>query len=235
MGAMEARPVRDEARFFASTPEDEELVRRFFMFWYAQGAQTFQNMHWLGTKAIKPPFDFWVYQEILYETRPDVVVETGTFRGGSAHFMASIFDLLGHGRITTIDIEKHEGLPQHPRITYLNGDSIAPEIVSRVKESIDANERVMVILDSAHNGKHVLEEMRAYGPLVKAGQYMIVEDTHINLHVPQPPPDRPYPRPGPLQAVWDYLDETDRFEIDRSREKFFLTFNPSGYLRCIRD
>jgi cephalosporin hydroxylase len=231
---MEAHPERDEARFFASTPEEEELVRRFFMLWYGQPERTFQDTHWLGTKVVKPPFDLWVYQEIIYETRPDVVVETGTYRGGSAHFMASVFDLLGHGRITTIDIEDLER-PQHPRITYLSGDSIAPDMVERVKESIGPDEKVMVILDSAHNRNHVLEEMRAYGPLVKRGQYMVVEDTHINLHVPQPPPHRPYPRPGPLKAVWDYLAETDRFEIDRAREKFFLTFNPSGYLRCISD
>jgi cephalosporin hydroxylase len=231
---MEAHPERDEARFYASTPEEEELVRSFFMLWYGQPERTFQDTHWLGTKVVKPPFDLWVYQEIIYETRPDVVVETGTYRGGSAHFMANVFDLIGNGRIMTIDIGA-EDRPEHPRITYLSGDSIAPEMVERVKDSIEPDESVMVILDSAHNRDHVIEEMRAYGPLVKRGHYMIVEDTHINLHVPQPPPHRPYPRPGPLKAVWEYLAETDRFEIDRAREKFFLTFNPSGYLRCISD
>src|SRR3954452_14738411 len=146
---MEAHPERDEARFFAATPEEEELVRRFFMLWYGEPERTFQDTHWLGTKVVKPPFDLWVYQEIIYETRPDVVVETGTYRGGSAHFMASVFDLLGHGRVMTIDIE-HQERPEPPRIAYLSGDSIAAETVARVRESIGPDESVMMILDSAH-------------------------------------------------------------------------------------
>jgi cephalosporin hydroxylase len=231
MERMEALPERDEAKFDAA-PDEEPIVRSFYHVWYGHPERTWHGTYWFGVKVVKCAFDLWVYQEILHQTRPDVVVETGTAFGGSAYYMASIFDLLGHGRIVTVDIAPQENLPPHPRITYITGDSIAPEIVSQVKASIGADETVMVILDSAHNRNHVLAEMRAYGPLVREGQYLIAEDTHINLSVPQPKRG-PYARPGPLQAVWDFVAEQDRFVIDRSWEKFFLSFNPSGYLRCV--
>jgi cephalosporin hydroxylase len=111
-------------------------------------------------------------------------------------------------------------------VTYLTGSSIAPEIHGRVVELVGDRSPVLVILDSDHTRDHVLEEMRLYGPLVSAGSYMIVEDTNVNGH-----PVQPRFGPGPMEAVDEFLRESDGFEIDEEREKFFLTFNPRGFLR----
>jgi cephalosporin hydroxylase len=226
-------PNPPEDPFFDVRPEEDRIVRDFFELYYSHWDRTIESTHWLGARVVKCPLDFWVYQEILFERRPDVIVETGTAFGGSALFLASVCDLIGGGRIVTIDIEPRDGLPTHPRITYLAGDSAAPEIVSQVRESIAEGDEVMVILDSKHHRDHVLAEMRAYGPLVTPGQYLVAEDTTINLTVPKPK-DRPYPRPGPRDAVDEFLAEQDRFVLDRSREKFFMTVAAGGFLRCVR-
>jgi cephalosporin hydroxylase len=207
---------------------EQAIVDRFHELYYSDHKRTVGNTFWRGVQASKCPLDLWIYQEILHERRPDVVVETGTFFGGSAYFMASIFDLLGGGRVITIDLKKRrpERLPQHPRIDYRNGSSVDPDVVAGVRESIHAEERVMVVLDSNHHYEHVLAELRAYAPLVTEGDYLIVEDSNVNGH-----PIRPDFGPGPMEAVDDFLAECGDFEIDRTREKFYMTFNPRGYLR----
>jgi cephalosporin hydroxylase len=207
---------------------DQEIVDRFHELYYSDHKRTIGNTFWRGVQVSKCPLDLWIYQEILHERRPQVVVETGTFFGGSAYFMASIFDLLGSGRVITIDVKKRrpERLPQHPRIDYRHGSSVDPDVVAGVRESIRPGERVMVVLDSNHHHEHVIGELHAYAPLVTEGDYLIVEDTNVNGH-----PLRPDFGPGPMEAVDDFLAECEEFEIDRTREKLYLTFNPRGYLR----
>src|ERR1700682_3493718 len=138
------------------------------------------NPRWLGVAALKCPFDLWMYQEILHEVRPDIVVETGTARGGSALFLASILDLIGSGALVSIDIVRRPEWPTHPRITYLTGSSTSAPIMDQVRASVAGASRVMVILDSDHRKDHVLEELRLYSALVTKGSYLIVEDTNIN-------------------------------------------------------
>jgi cephalosporin hydroxylase len=181
--------------------------------------------------AQKCPQDLWVYQEILVETRPEVIVETGTAAGGSALYLASICDLLDRGEVITIDIlEPTDALPRHPRISYLGGrSSVDPRLVADVRDRVEGR-RAMVILDSEHSRKHVLAELHAYAPLVAEGCYLVVEDTNLNGH-----PVTVYARPGPWEAVDGFLAETTAFEVDRSREKLLLTFNPCGYLRRRED
>jgi cephalosporin hydroxylase len=207
---------------------EQEVVDRFHELYYSDHKRTVGNTFWFGHQASKCPLDLWVYQEILNERRPDVIVETGTYLGGSAYFLACMCDVLDQGRIITVDIRKRrpERLPQHPRIEYRVGSSVEPEVVEGVHRSIGADERVMVILDSNHRRDHVLAELRAYSPLVKPGDYLIVEDTNVNGH-----PITPDYGPGPMEAVDEFLATDDGFEIDESREKFFMTFNPRGYLR----
>ena len=110
---------------------------------------------WLGRHVYKCPTDLWIYQELLHVTRPDLIIETGTFSGGSALFLASMCDLLDEGRIITIDIEPQPDLPEHPRIKYLKGSSVAPEILEQVRAEASAADGVMVILDSDHSRDHV--------------------------------------------------------------------------------
>ena len=185
-----------------------------------------KDTYWLGTPAQKCPLDLWVYQEILHEQRPDLILETGTAHGGSALYLASLCDLLGRGEIVTVDIHPIEDRPVHDRITYLTGSSTAPEAVSELERLADGRESVLVILDSDHSRDHVLDELRIYSRFVSPGGYLIVEDTNVNGH-----PVFAEHGPGPMEAVDEFLAETDEFEVDASREKFFMTFNPRGFLR----
>jgi cephalosporin hydroxylase len=213
--------------------EAEPIVRRFHDLYMNSAGRTFQNTYWLGKRVVKSPLDLWIYQEIIHATRPSVLLETGTAFGGSAWYFASLFDIIGAGRVVTVDIAPMD-TPPHPRITYVTGDSIAPETVGQVREQIGPGDSVMVVLDSKHHRDHVIEELRTYGALVRPGHFMVAEDTNINLNVPQPKPGRPYHRPGPLQAVREFVAEQDRFVVDRSLEKFFMTFHPQGWLRCVK-
>jgi cephalosporin hydroxylase len=200
--------------------------RRFHRKYYKLRHRTWLNTRWLGVRCAKVPFDLWIYQELISELRPDAIIETGTYQGGSALFLASMCDLVGNGRVVTIDIEERAGLPSHERITYVNGSSVAPGTLAQVKDLVGDARTVMAILDSDHSYDHVLEECRIFGELVTPRSYLIVEDTNVGGR-----PIKPRNRPGPWEAVHQYLDENDDFEVDLSREKFFFTFNPHGYLR----
>ena len=183
---------------------------------------------WLGAQALKNPLDLWVYQEIMAETRPELIVETGTYRGGSAFFLASVCDLLGEGEVVSIDVEQvRADYPDHRRIRYLGGrSSTDPDVVAEIRARAEGK-RVLVILDSDHSQAHVEAELAVYASLVPVGGYLIVEDSNIGQI-------RKDLMPGPLEAIETFLAGTDDFEIDRSREKFLITFNPSGYLRRVR-
>ena len=185
-----------------------------------------KDTYWLGVPTQKCPLDLWIYQEILYEQRPDLIIETGTAHGGSALYLACVCDQLGRGEIVTVDVFPIDGRPRHDRITYITGSSTAPEVVAEVERLAEGRERVFVILDSDHARDHVLDELRIYGSLVSPESYLVVEDTNVNGH-----PVFPEHEAGPMEAVDEFLAENDEFEIDLAREKFFLTFNPRGFLR----
>jgi cephalosporin hydroxylase len=208
-------------------PADAEVVDRFHSIYYRRWIEKADtiNLSWFGYRLLKCPMDLWMYQELLFRSRPDFVVETGTFAGGSALYLANIFDQIGHGRVITIDITPQPDRPAHPRIQYMLGSSIDPAIVSKVATAIDGR-RTMVILDSDHTEAHVYAEMSAYSRFVREGDYMIVEDTNVNGH-----PAWPEFGPGPMEAVERFLSERQDFEIDASCERFLMTLNPHGYLR----
>ena len=147
--------------------------------------------------------------EILWRTRPTLVIECGTGYGGSALYFAHLMDLMNYGRIITIDHQSMDR-PQHPRITHFLADT------RRVTLPIDPlNDRIMVLLDSDHTTDHVMEELRVYAPLVSLDCYLIVEDTDHE---------------GPRQAVEKFLPDNPEFEVDHVCEPE-LTHNPGGYLR----
>jgi cephalosporin hydroxylase len=217
-------------------PETQrQIVDEFHKLYYdaAVYGGTWQNTYWLGVPTSKCPLDLWVYQEMLFELRPDVVVECGTFNGGSALYLASLLDVLGHGRVITIDIEPNPARPPHDRITYLSGSTTSPEVVAQVRrlvaESTGSSPTVMVLLDSDHSQDHVAAELREYSPLVTPGSYVVVEDTNVNGH-----PVFADHGPGPMEAVDAFVSGTDEFVVDTEREKFLLTFNPRGYLRRVK-
>jgi cephalosporin hydroxylase len=215
-------------RLYAFHPYRTLVLDRAQTLYYEDGREggTWRDTHFLGVPLRKNPLDLWIYQELLHDIRPDLIVETGTLFGGSAYYLARTCDLLDHGRVVTIDVRERPDRPEHPRITYLTGSSTAPEVVEQVTKLSRDADRVMVILDSDHRRDHVLGELRAYGPLVTAGSFLIVEDTNVNGH----PVWRDF-GPGPMEAVDAYLRETADFQIDRTKEKFLFTANPRGYLR----
>jgi cephalosporin hydroxylase len=209
-------------------PEDRQVIDAFHRLYYeaADTGGTWKNTSWMGVPTEKCPLDLWIYQEMFQELKPDVVVETGTRWGGSALFMASMFDLLRHGRVITIDIQVPGPRPQHHRIDYLLGSSTSPPIIEEVRRRVGRDKAIMVVLDSDHAMEHVLAEMGAYGDLVSEGSYLVVEDTNINGN-----PVLPGWGPGPREAVERFIAENDEFIVDRSREKLFMTFNPGGFLK----
>lgn len=190
---------------------------------------TWGNTFWLGVPVQKLPLDLWIYQEIIHEIKPDIIIETGTEYGGSALFLASMCDLVNNGKVITIDIQDKEGRPQHKRISYLLGSSTSKEIEDQVKSLIKDSDKVMVILDSDHHKEHVVNELMIYGKFVTKGNYLIVEDTNVNGH-----PVFIEFGPGPMEAIEEFLRGNEDFVVDENREKLYLTFNPRGYLRKIK-
>jgi cephalosporin hydroxylase len=205
------------------------ITRMFHTLYYGTGKRTWMQTTWLGTPLLKCPLDLWIYQEMIYELKPDVIIETGTHKGGSAMFMAYLLDSIGKGKIVTIDIAPLE-MPKHPRVDYIIGSSTADETISKVKGMIKEGDKVLIILDSDHRRDHVLEELRKYNALATKGSYIIVEDSNVGGH----PVYKRY-GPGPYEAIEAFLSESagKNFSIDKSREKFYLTFNPNGYLKKI--
>lgn len=193
-------------------------------------SRIWQKTSWLGTPALKLPTDLWIYQEILYEIKPDLIIETGTMFGGSAKFLATICDSLKNGSIVSIDINRKDSFPIHDRIKYITGSSTDEEIVNQVKNMIKPNDKILVILDSDHSKNHVLKEMEIYSKLVSKNSYLIVEDTAVNGH-----PVEPNFGDGPMEAVIEFLETHNEFEIDKDKEKFLLTWNPNGYLKKINN
>jgi cephalosporin hydroxylase len=204
------------------------LARHFNRAYYYSIEETVYGASWLGVRAVKYPTDMWVYQELINEQRPDLIIETGTFLGGSALFMAHVCEQLGSGAVVSIDLElgAYGPLPDHRRIRYLKGSSIDSDIVEQVCSMLPPSGNVMVILDSLHTCEHVLAELNAYAPLVPRGGFIVVEDTNVNGH-----PVLPEWGPGPMEAVDAYLVQDNGLAIDSTRERFMLTSNPRGFLR----
>lgn len=205
----------------------QAIVDQFHKLYHASGDSTWKNTRYRGVRVLKIPFDLWIYQELLDELRPELIIETGTFSGGSALYFADLCDLFGKGRILSIDIDEQPNRPTHDRITYLRGSSISDEIMERVRAELPAEGAVLVLLDSDHSAAHVREELRLYSPLATVGSYVVVEDTTVDDVLP-------LYGPGPMVAVEEFMATTSEFEIDPEREKLLLTSNRKGYLRRVR-
>ena len=188
------------------------------------------NAKWMGLSIGKCPMDLMVYQEILFDTRPDIIIEAGTAAGGSALFLAQMCELMGTGAVITIDIKQGPYYRPHPRLNYLQADITTPDTYEYVRRAIAATDygRAMFIFDDDHHKDHVLEEMEMYAELVSPGCFMIVEDTNINGN-----PVYPEYGPGPKEAVLDFVNKHPEFMPDYSKHKFLMTCNPGGYLRRI--
>ena len=196
---------------------------------YRYGAPRLQQ-RWLGHDLIKTPMDCWLYQEIIWETRPDYVIELGVMFGGATHFYASILDLVGHGEVIGIDVSLAKAKkPGNDRIRYIEGSSVAPGVVKKVAK-MTAGKRVLVIADSDHEKSHVLAELRAYAPMVHVGGYFIVEDSLNDVMGYHPVPNE-----GPKAASAEFLAQSDDFVRDRRwGERYIMTLNPDGFLLRVK-
>jgi len=215
------------------TISDREVVERFSRLWH-RSSDTWAGNTWFGVRAFQNPLDVWITQEIISEVRPDFIVEAGAFRGGSALLWATILEQINpDGRVITIDIrDETVEARKHPlwerRVEFLLGGSTDPDIVAAVAERTEGKS-VIVILDSLHMKFHVLEEMRAYAPLVPVGSYLIVQDGALNGH-----PVQADHGPGPWEAIQEFLAENDEFVVDTARERLMLTYNPNGFLKRVK-
>lgn len=192
---------------------------------YGRGLHAQTTYH--GAEAHKCPLDLWVFQEILWDVKPRLVIELGTYLGGTTLFLADQLESLGAGRVISVDCQALER-PPHPRIQYLLGQTSDAHILAAVRQAAGdaAPGPVLVIHDADHRWPQVMDDLRTYSEFVTPGSYLIVEGTSINGH-----PVLVDWGQGPWEAVEQLLIERPDFEADRSREKYLLTYNPRGYLK----
>ncbi len=217
------------------------------------------NFSWLGRPVIQYPQDMVAMQEIIWDVKPDLIIETGIAHGGSLILSASMLALLdycdaiqegklldpkgAHRRVVGIDIDirphNRAAIEAHPmshRIDMIQGSSIAPEVISQVREMAGNYRNVLVCLDSNHTHDHVLAELEAYAPLASVGSYCVVFDTVVEEMPKEFSGDRPWgPGNNPQTAVHEYLKRHAEFEIDRKiQDKILITVAPDGYLKRVR-
>ncbi len=233
--------------------DDTELTALFTRRYYASRADW--QTRYLGYTAVKCPTDLWTIQEIIVETEPDLVVELGTFAGGSALFYADVLARnQGSGEVITIDITEPDGVhgkvdlpwpPHRDNLIFLRTSSLDQPALDFVTNRIDLLQysRVMVLLDSQHEAYHVRRELELWSHFVTPGCYLVVEDTVINGHpvrdidagdpVLQGRLQKITSKGGPMEALdsWLSTQPYGAWEVDRTRERHLLTYNPRGYLR----
>jgi len=202
------------------------------------------NFSWMGRPIIQYPQDIIAMQEIIWNLKPDLIIETGIAHGGSLIFFASMLELLGgKGKVLGIDIDIREHnrreIETHPmfkHITMIEGSSIDDRVIEQVRKFANGKKRVLVCLDSLHTHDHVLRELEAYTPMVSLGSYCVVFDTIVEDMPDEYSHDRPWGKGNnPKTAVWKFLKGNDRFVIDKEIEnKLLISTCPDGYLKCVR-
>jgi cephalosporin hydroxylase len=225
--------VKNPLPRYRKTQVRRSIIDQFHkLYFYTRCVEKIEDT-WMGVPVLKYPTDLMVYQEILWELKPDILIETGSERGGSALYFAMLFDYMKEGTVISIDRDLSRVEVDHPRIEWIEGDSTMPDTIERLKMRLGEATTVMVTLDSSHVKDHVLKEMELYAPFVSVGSYLIVEDTQNNGHPVQTyyPPDY---GPGPMEAVEKFLTKHPEFHVDHSREKYLLTSNPHGFLKRIK-
>jgi cephalosporin hydroxylase len=235
----------------ASTYRDNKPLQDVWQNFHEQivKAKYAYNFFWLGVPVIQVPQDMQAMQEIIWEVKPDLIIETGIAWGGSIIFSASMLALLEscgeieNGEVLGIDIDirahNKAAILAHPmskKITMFEGSSIDENIIAKVKEFAKNKKRVMLCLDSNHTHDHVLAELRAYAPLVSPGSYCIVGDSGIEDLPKNTTSDRPWGKGNnPKTAIWEFLKENSDFVIDKIIDsKLIITGSPDGYLKRVK-
>jgi cephalosporin hydroxylase len=205
-------------------------------------AQYSYNFSWMGRPIIQYPQDMIAMQEIIWEVRPDLIIETGIAHGGSLIYYASLLELIGEGKVLGIDIDIREhnrrAIEQHPmykRIEMIQGSSVDPGTVEKVRRFAGDYSRILVVLDSNHTHAHVLEELEWYSPLVSIGSYLVVFDTIVEFMPDGYLPGRPWGKGNnPWSAMQEFLKGHPEFEIDHAiTNKLLISVAPDGYLKRV--
>jgi cephalosporin hydroxylase len=204
------------------------------------------HFKWMGMPIIQFPQDIIAMQELIFQIKPDYIIETGIARGGSLVFYASMLELLGNrGKVIGVDIDirnhnkkRIESHPMNKNITLIQGSSTDNDVIAQIDEVIAANNftKGLVVLDSLHTHAHVLEELRLYNKYVGKGSYLVAFDTVIEYLTEENIGKKPWGKgDNPFTAVYEFLKENDRFIIDEAIEsKLLVTVCPSGFLKCIK-
>lgn len=190
----------------------------------------FENCNWMGVRCLKNPLDTWIYQELIYTINPDIIIEIGSYEGGTTLFFANILDIIGKGRVISIDIDRSNFKAKHDRIIVVDGDSASQEVFSKVTE-LCKDKKILIIHDGAHDKEHVLKDLTLYSTLVSVGSYLIVEDTIIDLFEYGDGLGTPYE--GPLSAITEFVKTNNNYVIDDDCERYLLTYNQRGFLKRI--
>lgn len=225
--------------------KDDELKRKSLEWMlHADKYKFTYNFSWLGRPIIKYPNDIVTMQEIIWEVRPDLIIETGIAHGGSIVFSASMLELIGgDGKVVAVDIDirKHNRIEieKHPlfkRITMLEGNCLSEEILGKIRKVAKDKQRVMVFLDSNHTHDHVLKELELYSPFVTVGSYLILPDTFIEYFPKGYYSNRPWDvGNNPMTALKAFLSKNDDFIIDKNRSnKLLITETFDGYLKRVK-
>ncbi len=225
-GAGSAKPLRRE--------EYDRAYRMSLREWLIrhQNEIVFESVSWMGLKTWKNPLDAWIYQEILHEVRPDVVVEIGSQYGGSTKYFADLLNLMGHGAVISIDPHRKEYNLTHKRVLALTGKSSDRNILAQVEEHC-TGKKVFVIQDGDHSKAQVLNDLENYSPFVSVGSYFVVEDGIVDLFHSEDGLGFSEEDPGPLAAIEEFLGRHSEFIVDKSRERYVLTYNPKGFLKRV--
>jgi cephalosporin hydroxylase len=204
-------------------------VRDAFFRDLVERTANFSHITWLGEPIWQNVLDLWTMQEVIAKVKPDLLIECGTYKGGSSRFVGDLFELMGHGECITVDIEPRE-FRRHPRVTYLIGSTLDDAILRPISERVSATDGpVMVILDDDHSGAHVERELDVYSRFVTLNSYVLVQDGIIDTLKWLAPS-----RPGPLMAIESFLKRTDQFVVDEDLcGRFLITHHPKGWLRRI--
>ncbi len=224
--------------------QDEELKKKSIDWMvHADKYKYTYNFKWMGRPIIKFPNDMVIMQELIWDVKPDLIIETGIAHGGSIIFSASMLEMMGHGEVVAVDIDirqhNREEIEKHPmykRITMFEGDCLSDDIIQKISEIAKTKERVMVFLDSNHTHDHVLKELELYAPFVSKGSYLVLPDTFIEYFPKGYYSDRPWDvGDNPMTALRKFLKHNDDFVIDHEKaDKLMITEAFDGYLKRIK-
>lgn len=242
----EIEKFRQEVRSRIESYENDVAFKELAIEWMTQSVlkKYVYNFKWLGRPIIQMPQDIIGLQEIIWEVKPDLIIETGIAHGGSLIFSASILELLGgNGKVLGIDIDirqhNRQEIEQHSlfkRIEMIQASSICDETAQEIYKIAADYEHIMVVLDSNHTHAHVKKELELYSPLVGIGSYLVVLDTFIEDLPADAFPNRPWSiGDNSKTAVVEFLKENNNFEIDKNIEnKLLVTSAPSGFLKRVK-